>query len=277
MGIVANYNIDDPSVLKRFNWGAFGLTFLWGLGNGAFGKTWWIIIVGLLFTISVFAAFFGGFIFPIIMGIVNLGVAIYFGIKGNEWAADGRAFYDNEDFVRTQKNWAIAFFSIVGVSIVSVVLVIIMWAAILALIMGVANSGAHSSTIPAGGLSNNTSQDAKIIVADIIAGEKASGKFTSGPAAVDYLIENSSFVKSKSFMLDTTKYSSNAFQMALKDSPDNIFYLFLVKKEENCDLALKNCYVTRYQMHRKGERPHVAEKVYFDSKGKIKAAKLSSK
>lgn len=75
-----------PKDLGGWNWGAFLLTWIWGIGN----QVWW----GLLALIPI--------------GFVQLGVAIYLGVKGNELAWQARKYESVAQFKETQKKWAIA-------------------------------------------------------------------------------------------------------------------------------------------------------------------------
>jgi|GEM_PF-531613 len=73
-----------PAELEGFNWGAFFLTWIWGIGNNSI-KT---ILFGLLISI-----------FPI--------TNIVLGLKGNKWAWQNKHWNSIEEFKSTQKTWAI--------------------------------------------------------------------------------------------------------------------------------------------------------------------------
>ncbi len=79
-----------PAELKGWNWGAFFLTWIWGLAHNA-----WITLTVL----------FVGFI-PLIGPLIALGLAIYLGVKGNELAWTNRKFKDLDEFNAVQKAWA---------------------------------------------------------------------------------------------------------------------------------------------------------------------------
>lgn len=79
------------TVFGKFNWGAFGLTFIWGF----FNKT----PITLLFLVLL--------LIPI-GPLLNLFIAIWFGIKGNEWAWQNKKWESVEHFHLVQKKWAIA-------------------------------------------------------------------------------------------------------------------------------------------------------------------------
>lgn len=64
-------NFDNIDILrKKFNYGAFLLTWLWGIGN----KTYITLLALVVALIPKFGI------------VLNLLLSFYFGIKGNEWA-----------------------------------------------------------------------------------------------------------------------------------------------------------------------------------------------
>lgn len=76
-----------PAVIKnKFNWGACLLNWIWGIGNKVY-------IPFLMFIV--------GWI-----PFVNLGLIIWFGIKGNEWAWKKKRFQSVKHFHEYQKKWA---------------------------------------------------------------------------------------------------------------------------------------------------------------------------
>lgn len=79
-------------VAKKFNWGAFAFSWIWGLCN----KTY----IPLLILITAFI--------PVVGGLASLGLCIWFGIKGNTWAWQNKRWNSIEHFHSVQKNWAIA-------------------------------------------------------------------------------------------------------------------------------------------------------------------------
>lgn len=87
----ANTQVPDI-VAKRFNWGAFLLSWIWGLGN----KTY--------ITLLIIAVSF----IPIINFFVPLIMCIWFGIEGNAWAWQNKRFQSVEHFHSYQRKWAIA-------------------------------------------------------------------------------------------------------------------------------------------------------------------------
>ena len=78
-----------PEELKKFNWGAFGFTWIWGLAY----KYYW--------PLTCFIPFIGIILAPI--------YSLYLGFKGNEIAWQNSNQTTVEEFNKNQKTWATAF------------------------------------------------------------------------------------------------------------------------------------------------------------------------
>jgi hypothetical protein len=79
-------NIEDqvpeiPDEIKGWNWGAFGVTFIWGIAHRR-----WIV-------------------FLMVIPFVNLIVRIIAGMKGNEWAWKSNKWQSIEEFKSVQNKW----------------------------------------------------------------------------------------------------------------------------------------------------------------------------
>jgi hypothetical protein len=85
-------NVVPPEVSGKFNWGAFLLSWIWGLGN----KTY-IALIALALSFI-----------PFIGGLAGFAFCIWLGIKGNELAWQNKQFPSVEAFHENQKKWAIA-------------------------------------------------------------------------------------------------------------------------------------------------------------------------
>lgn len=70
-----------PKEIREWNWGAFWLTWIWGIKNETF--------ISLL----------------IFVPIVNIFIPFYLGAKGNELAWQNRRWEDEEEFFDTQRKW----------------------------------------------------------------------------------------------------------------------------------------------------------------------------
>ena len=78
-----------PEEVRGWNWGAFFLSWIWGIGNRV-----WIALLALL---------------PFVCLIMN----IVLGIKGNGWAWKHKKWDSIADFRTTQRIWAIVGFVLV--------------------------------------------------------------------------------------------------------------------------------------------------------------------
>jgi hypothetical protein len=74
-----------PFELQGWNWGAFLLTWIWGIGNSV-----WMALLALI-------------PFP----LVALAIACILGVKGNEWAWQSKRWDSIEQFRKTQRTWMI--------------------------------------------------------------------------------------------------------------------------------------------------------------------------
>ncbi len=75
------YPLAIPQEVRRWNWGAFFLTWVWGIGNN--------VLIALL----VFVPFLN-FVWPIVLGI-----------KGSEWAWQKKRWDNVEHFQHVQRIW----------------------------------------------------------------------------------------------------------------------------------------------------------------------------
>ena len=108
-----------PEELKGYNWGALLLSWIWGIGN----KTY----ITLLSFLVAFIPFIGC--------LAALGMNIWFGFKGNEWAWQNKHFESIEHFKSNQKKWTIA-------GIIVMIVSIMVWIFFAMIIGAVAASGA---------------------------------------------------------------------------------------------------------------------------------------
>lgn len=80
-----------PEDIKGWNWGAFLLNWIWGIGNSTF--------IALLMFVP----------------LVNVVMMFVLGAKGNEWAWKNRTWRDVAHFKSVQKKWRNAAFAMVFV------------------------------------------------------------------------------------------------------------------------------------------------------------------
>ncbi|MEO4041583.1 hypothetical protein AAFN47_08275 [Hoeflea sp. CAU 1731] len=118
-----------PTPLKRWNWGAFFLNWLWAIGNNC----WWPLLVVmapfLIITIllvlaqvyymiqyeNVGSAWIPG-IAAYILGCI--AIMVVFGMKGSNWAWKYKLWRDERHFRTNQRKWAIAGFAFLGLWLV---------------------------------------------------------------------------------------------------------------------------------------------------------------
>lgn len=86
---VVSAAVEDP-FLKKWNWGAFLLSWIWAFGHG-------LAMWGVIGLIACFV--------PAIGSMVALGIAIYLGIKGNELAWQTGKYLSIEELKEKEKKW----------------------------------------------------------------------------------------------------------------------------------------------------------------------------
>lgn len=74
--------LDVPPEARRWNWGAFFLTWIWGIGNN--------VLIAFLVWVP----------------LLNLVMPIILGIKGGEWAWQKKRWDSVEHFQSVQRTWA---------------------------------------------------------------------------------------------------------------------------------------------------------------------------
>jgi hypothetical protein len=90
-----------PWEIRGWNWGAFGLSWIWGLGNDTY--------------ISLLA----------LIPIVNIVMMFVLGARGNEWAWRNGHWDSIEHFKAVQRRWTAAWLILVGISVVLVLVIIL--------------------------------------------------------------------------------------------------------------------------------------------------------
>lgn len=89
-----------PLHLSRWSWGAFVLSWIWGIFNGC----WWMLLIKLgTFLLGALAAFIP--FAPILVTLMDFCISIFFGVKGTEWAWNNRSWNSIADFNQTQDTW----------------------------------------------------------------------------------------------------------------------------------------------------------------------------
>jgi hypothetical protein len=96
-----------------WNWGAFYFQWIWGLNHRTYIT---LITLGIAVLSGAISAATAGRSSPVnvsvasplssLLGLINLGCAIWFGLKGNEWGWQNRRFESVEHFRTVQRTWA---------------------------------------------------------------------------------------------------------------------------------------------------------------------------
>lgn len=100
-----------PEELKRFNWGAFLLNWIWGL--------WHKKYITLLY-----------FVACIIPVLGPLAISIWFGVAGNRWAWKSKNWESIEQFNEIQRNWVKLWFILVVLGMIFTIKIFIILALI---------------------------------------------------------------------------------------------------------------------------------------------------
>lgn len=227
--------IDIGKELKKFNFGAFALGPVWAIFNGALASYGlWFILSIICITLLKHIPFFG-FIFIVIGGI---GIPVYVGLKGNEWAWYGKKWDDIKAFNKTQINWA------TGGAIVFVICIISIFVAI----YGIMNTGVKMIKEEGGVLKFTHQFTIKLLV--------KSPDWLNSKSGEEFVI--------KSLKTDPTLKRFNADTVIVNSSKgEKIIMTFY--KDGDCDLEKKNCYIMSYCPDHESD---IAVKTYFDKNGK---------
>lgn len=89
-----------PDEIKRWNWGAFFFSWIWGVCNGVY---WPLALIVVNFI-------------PYVGPLISFGCCIALGINGSEWAWKAKSWYSVTEFKRVQHKWAIAIWWVLGIS-----------------------------------------------------------------------------------------------------------------------------------------------------------------
>ncbi|HEY5169771.1 MAG TPA: hypothetical protein VIK03_10315 [Thermoleophilia bacterium] len=114
--------------LRRWNWGAFAFTWVWGLFNGAY-----LPLLGLLITLIPSAELWrhalpgGGSAWVSTGTLLCTAWSVYCGLMGDRWAWKGRKWRDAAHFRAAQRGWAIA--TLVVAIVLAVVIIAVLAAA----------------------------------------------------------------------------------------------------------------------------------------------------
>ena len=228
-----------PDEIKKFNWGAFFLTWIWGLGN----ESYLTFFVFLVYGVSYISNAMGLFL-PLC-----LAFNIFCGIKGNEWAWRNKNWKDTQAFNQTQERWALggALFFIIARAL-GILLVVLFIALIFLLIYPMGNMSKFEDWVTVGKKGVHTFT--KYSVESTLDGTNMSKINNSNELAR----EIASGFNTKS--IGNVVYVSSNGRIILK-----------VYKDGECSLEKKNCHVELGSS--RGEEKMSGYKFYIDENKKL--------
>lgn len=112
---------------SKWNWSAFLLNWIWGVGHDCWWPLFAYIGLGLLSTLFIVAIPIIPFITPISISISNLAtlaISIYLGVKGNSLAWQNGCFDDINHFERKEKRWLYAAIAVWCIYILFVIFIV---------------------------------------------------------------------------------------------------------------------------------------------------------
>ncbi|WP_233278829.1 ribonuclease G [Floricoccus penangensis] len=126
-----------PEDIKGWNWGAFGLTLYWSIGNKVY--------LGLLILLSMVP--YAGFVFAIVWKIVIAA-------KGNEWAWKAGKYKSVEEYKKVQESWKMPGIVAFILGILSIFIVFLFLIFFMAIFFSIINS--YNSNIGNTGIYDST-------------------------------------------------------------------------------------------------------------------------
>ena len=250
--------IDEPNEeveneMKLFNWGAFGLGWIWGIGNKVYVKEL-ITPCIIVFIIWLFKINNSVWNIPVIGIPLYLGIIFtplfYFGKNGNKWAWSEKDWKDIQEFKKVQKKWAI-------ITLITYCIIFLLASCLISsLFTPYRDKYTHSTE--------------KLI--NIMMSDFNYKNVENGAIAAKYMVNylNESADKGTKVSL----YKDNTLKVSYLDKSKNEyvpFALYTITKEKYCSLSDKNCLVTTYMI--KNEKTILVSKSYFDNNGDINVVK----
>lgn len=129
------YEIEKEVVKKGWNWGAFLLGWIWGVGH----RCWWPLLVclcfGLFITLLSIVAPIAATVICGLYNILLLAMSIYLGVKGNEIGWNNECYYNIEHFHRKERQWTIAGLIVWGLYLLAIIYIFVFAFSIVASLM----------------------------------------------------------------------------------------------------------------------------------------------
>lgn len=109
--------------LAKWNWGAFFFGWIWGVFNKVYVSLVQLVVSVLSFAIAIMGL---GIISPI-LGLINMGISIWLGVKGSKMAWDNNAYRNLEHFRSSKHNWNVAAAIVFGVTILFIIISLLLF------------------------------------------------------------------------------------------------------------------------------------------------------
>lgn len=261
--------------LKKFNWGAAYLGFIWSIVNGCF-KKWFIgtllsslIITAIAFTliaiVSGLTILAPTFINPflsalLVIGIwitASLAIFIYIGKQGNMWAWENFESKDIDKFMKIQKKWGTVSIVLLSISLAGFIFQIITITAL---------SNLPTSENKPAAISKENCQAVYNILPKTLSSIKNDEQWTDNLAKA---FEADDIVSGAFNLSDSLniyfKYNENPNGPSGKAE-------FKIIKEPSCSIGEANCYITATT-----NNPETACRFYFNDNGNVTMSKLTNK
>ncbi len=118
-----------PDEIKKWNWGAFLMNWIWGLGSGTYIALLCLVpLVGIVAAL-ILEAPMGA---VIAAGVVYVAIAALIGARGSEWAWQNARWHSIEHFRSAQRKWIWWWFCLVLIGILIVLIEMVLdWLATL--------------------------------------------------------------------------------------------------------------------------------------------------
>jgi len=243
--------------LRKFNWGAAGLNFIWGIFNGSF--------LNCLSSFMVIVFFIGLILLTVENKIsavlIYVFYVIYLGVRGNKWAWEHHKWDNLQRFSIVQQRWNIAgliafgiFYLIPTISFLCIYLIV-----------GDAIFEAFDKL---------KIQDKDTTAVELFLSDANVTSAANSDALIDYLVNKKSEVSQNKYIQfdrNTVRVESSIF--APEDEKTDTLYTF--KKVPLCKIKDKNCYIVSYRYVNGNITP--ISKIYFDSVGRYKYVKIVTK
>ena len=249
--------------LEQFNWGAFGLAWIWGIFNGSFKRifvSWLAVLLGicLIQIISPFIFLLGYFLAfspPIILLLYHM----YLGMHGNKWAWKSKKWKSLEDFNKTQRKWAIA------AVITDIICAVFVFILIFNYIVNYDFEGkARENEFKKTPVYSNS-----VRFVHIITHNESYNNSTTNAEATEKLLKHIQEYNISKSPVKYELYNKNTIKISYYNNDSGTYEIrtmYSVYKKKTCNIKQKNRYIIGYDIRDKKAVKVLT--VYFDNKGK---------